>query len=213
MKSQIETNHGVYEYEELEFKRGKKKIDLDISKENLIDFGEVMAAGNIKFGLIYGTLLGAIRENNFIKHDEDVDVFILAEDRQKLLNYLFKLEEYGFKVGRYDGALLSIMRNGEYIDIYFFKKSGLIYRKCDGWVIKAKFLENTKEYPLFGAKFNVPADTEKLLILLYGKDWKIPKENSPATNFSFYLSSKRFIRRRSKKLYNILKSIKRKLKI
>jgi len=44
------------------------------------------------FGLIYGTLLGAIRENNFIEDEEDINIFILNENKEVfLIRYLGNL--------------------------------------------------------------------------------------------------------------------------
>lgn len=109
MIDKINTINGVYTYEVIDFVVGTKKINIEKSKKNLLDFRKCFNDANISFGLIYGTLLGAIRENNFIKHDEDTDVFVLAEDREKVLSILFKLKELGLVVGRYEEDLLSLI--------------------------------------------------------------------------------------------------------
>jgi len=73
----IETENGtIVIHTERIFRHGFKKIDISIAKKNLLDFRRILNRNGIKFGLIYGTLLGAIREQNFIKHDEDTDVYI-----------------------------------------------------------------------------------------------------------------------------------------
>ncbi len=53
---------------------------------------------NTKFGLMFGTLLGAVRENSFIKHDEDVDLFVLEEDKEKLFNCIHDFINIGFQI-------------------------------------------------------------------------------------------------------------------
>lgn len=207
----INTSNGIYSYEELHFENGLKRIDLEISKENLLNFKSIADANGLTFGLIYGTLLGAVREKNFIEHDEDTDVFILSEDVSVLLDILFKLKQSGFIVGRYTDKLLSLVRNGEYIDVYFFKKYGFSKRISEGYVIKSLYLENLEKYEFLGVEFNVPKDPESVLIHLYGKDWRTPKENTPASNYSLYLSIKFYIKNKSTTLFKVLSRVKRKI--
>jgi len=211
--AEIKTSNGIFEFNEVEFKNGIKKINLDISKKNLLDLKKILDKNDIYFGLIYGTLLGAIREKNFIAHDEDTDIFMLEEDKDKLLNILNIFVDNGFLVGRYTEKLLSVIRNGEYIDIYFFKKKGVLRRECEGYIIDSIFLENTEDYSFLGDSFRIPVRAKELLVKLYGSDWETPKENEPASNYTCYLSIKMFIMKRSLFLYKIIGSIKRKLNV
>ena len=48
-------------------------------------FDQCMNDNNIPYSLIFGSLLGAIREKGFIKHDLDIDVAIPIEERTKKL--------------------------------------------------------------------------------------------------------------------------------
>ena len=111
MYKYIKTSRGEIKYTPTNFEVGTKRIDIEKSKENLLIFKTVMDKNNLKFGLIYGTLLGAIRENNFILHDEDTDIYILDENRQYFLDTLHDLINNGFSVGRYDDNLISIIRD------------------------------------------------------------------------------------------------------
>ena len=209
---EIKTKSGIISFEEVHFEQNSgKKIDLEISKENLLDFQKVLDKHEVKFGLIYGTLLGAIRENNFIKHDEDIDVYILEEDRNIFLDSLHDLESIGFVVGRYTNGLLSVLRKGEYIDIYMFKKRFMANRICSGTVIKEKYLIDTIEYEFLGSSFKVPRDFENLLITLYGEDWKIPKVGSPADAPRLVIIIKRKINHYFPSLYKLFKNIRNRL--
>ncbi len=210
---EIQTNSGIYEYEEIKFQNGGKIINKEISKSNLLDLKKELDKSRVRFGLMYGTLLGAIRENDFIEHDEDTDIFILQEDEESLLDTLFELRNIGFEVGRYTTKLISIIRNDEYIDIYIFEKKGMYKRVCDGYIIKSEFLENLEEYEFLGEIFNIPQKAEQLLIDLYGSDWKIPKKNSPASNYGIYLSIKFFIKNKSKILFEVIRWAKHKLNV
>ena len=95
---------------------------MEVSKLNLLDLKQQLNHNRVPFGIIYGTLLGAVREQYFLAHDDDVDIFMLDENRKKLLSLLINFRKLGFEVARYEGDLLSIIRKGDYIDIYFFRK-------------------------------------------------------------------------------------------
>jgi len=183
MQEEIQTSKGVFTYEPVEVFIGRKYLDPVVSKNNLLDFKAVMDKHNIHYGLWFGTLLGAIREKGFIAHDEDTDVFMLSEDREKVLNVLSDFEDIGLKVIRYEESLLSFMRDDDYIDIYFYKKSFNQRIMFDNG-IDEKYLESTKNIDFLGAEFPVSQNPEEALEILYGKDWRIPLEGSKAVNIS-----------------------------
>ena len=203
--NEINTINGLYKYQEIEFVNGTKRINREISKDNLLLVKKCFDEYNLNFGLIYGTLLGAVREKNFIEHDEDTDIFILYEDREKVFNLLFKLRKYGFEIGRINDALMSIIKNGEYIDIYFYKIKNSKTRECDGYILESDTLENLEDYPFLGTTFKVPKNPTELLTILYGKNWMIVDKNAKATNYGPYLKIKFFIRKNFKTLFKIIR--------
>ncbi len=208
MKKQIHTDNGIYIYEEVELYLGRKILDPEISKKNLLDFKKVMDAHGVRYGLWFGTLLGAIRENGFIVYDEDVDIFVLEEDRNKVLNALFDFEKLGLKVARYsdDGTLLSIIRDDDYIDMYFYKKFLNKRVKTDN-TIDAKYLEHTETIEFLGEQFPVPINPKQALSILYGEDWHIPKKDGKPTNKTLYIRIKIFLIKKLPffyKIYNVL---------
>jgi len=215
MIKKIETNKGLYSYEVKEFILGTKRIDKEISKENLLAFRKCFNEACIPFGLIYGTLLGAVREKDFIEHDEDTDIFVLDIHRKKVLDILFELKEVGLVVGRYeaDDDLLSFVKDGEYIDIYFFKDAPFGKMRGSGSVIESKYLKNLVEIEFLGASFCIPQNSEVLLEKIYGHDWMIPKQNVKGVNFGFYLKTKFFIRDNFKTLFKIISWSKKKLNV
>ncbi len=178
-------------FKEVELFHGKKRIDREIAKENLEIFHSVIEKTNITYGLFFGTLLGAIREQNFIAHDEDVDIFALNEDRDNVLRLLYELKNYDFEVARYQYDLLSLIRKNEYIDIYFFKtknKFGIFKLRVltNEFECPANILEHPARLMFLGMNMPVPNNPEELLIKMYGKDWRVPKENSPCTQNTIY---------------------------
>jgi len=210
MIKEIITKKGVIVYEEVQPDSGTKTLNLNVAKNNLIEIKELLDKYDIKFGLIYGTLLGAIRENNFIEHDEDIDLSVLDEYKEDLLAVLYEIIDKGFKVLRYNGKLLSISRDNEYIDFYFFKKNSFSYRKCDvGLKVKSTYLENTKAYPFLGKNFQTPIEAEKLLVELYGKNWQVPVKNVAAMDFNRYIKFRENIKRNLPFLFSVFSKFKR----
>lgn len=155
---------------------GVQLIDKKQAKENLFDIIEVLQEHNIRYGLFAGTLLGAVRENDFIAHDEDVDLYVLEEDRIKLFDSLPTLLNKGFSVVRYHrtGKTLSIIRNNQYTDFSFFGYYNGYLRNSGEWLALSNLLETTKEYVFLGKSVRIPTDAEGLLECTYGLDWHIP---------------------------------------
>lgn len=171
----IETNRGVIKYKTRPIFLGVKKIDKEQATENLLLLKEVLDKKNLKFGLIAGTLLGAVREKDFIEHDEDIDIFFMQEDKELLMDSLHDLIAVGFEIARYDGSeLMSIIRKGEYIDLYIFHKDIENVRNCSGWCVPEYFLTETTLLEFKGAMFVVPKEYEEFLIYEYGENWKTP---------------------------------------
>jgi len=211
MKKEIMTDKGVYSYEEVALYNGRKIIDPTIAKRNLLDFKKVMDKYGIRYGLMFGTLLGAVREGGFIIYDEDIDLFVLEEDRNKVLNALFDLEKIGLKAARYndESGLLSVIRNDEYIDMYFYKNF-FIKRRSGNNSIDARFLENTETITFLGEQFPVPSNPKQVLSILYGEDWHIPDRDGKATNYPLEIKIKKYLIKKLPFLYKIYKVLLKK---
>jgi lipopolysaccharide cholinephosphotransferase len=208
VNNKIVTNNSVIEYEEKVFPNEKAYLNIENATINLIEAKEILDNHNIGFGLIYGTLLGAIREKGFILHDRDTDLFVLDEEKEALLDVLPDFLSAGFNIGRYDGELLSLVRSEEYIDFYFFRKSGLIFRKCTvGLKAKAKYLENTMSYSFLGENFQVPIESEKLLVDLYGKNWMVPVKDVAAIEYNKYIIFRNYVRTHFPSIYKVLNKL------
>lgn len=176
MGRNILTPKGKYEYKPIIVYEGIKRIDKQKAKENLLLFKEIANKNGLFFGLAFGTFLGAMREHDFIDHDEDIDLFVLNEYKEIFLSMLFELRDNGFEVIRYDrrGDLCSIMRNGEYIDILFFRKINENVRLAQSYFLPSQFVEEVAQYDFQGEKFNGTKDGTDFLLYWYGENWNVP---------------------------------------
>lgn len=171
----IETPKGKYRFKFKPLYPGVKRIDKVISKKNLIFLKEFLDSHNIPFLLSYGTLLGAVREHDFIDHDEDIDLIIKDNYRDMFLSALFELRTHGFELVRYDRRdLYSLMKDGEYIDFYFFKQieDGNWY--CSGVLIPDEFMGVPDTIVFMNHSFQTHSNHLKMLEFEYGVNWRIP---------------------------------------
>lgn len=167
----------IYRYKTIPLFPGVKRIDRAKAAENLRLFKTIADASGLSFSLAYGTVLGAMREHDFIDHDEDIDLALFETERSRFLSLLPRLREAGFELVRHDRrGLYSIMRRGEYIDFYFFApfRSGDLV--CSGFLMREEFLKDTAEVEFAGDTYRIPRSWERYLIAEYGEDWRTPVE-------------------------------------
>jgi hypothetical protein len=124
-------------------------------------------------------LLGAVREGNFIVHDEDTDIYVFEEEKIKVKALLPAFRKAGLELVRFEPYMISLMRKDEYIDLYFFQEIkhplGKRMRKNHyQWEFDAEPLENPERFEFLGMSFPVPANPEYMLEVIYGKSWRTP---------------------------------------
>lgn len=172
----IETSKGRLHYKQKNIYLGIKQIDRDIAFENMEIVVHILREAGIRVSPAYGTLLGVIREGNFIEWDEDIDFFVLSEDKDKLLDALWEMIAKGFELVRElrCGHLYSVMRNGEYIDFYIMDRISPEIRTGYGDLFMfEKYLTDLVDYNFRGLTISVPREYEECLEFLYG-DWRTP---------------------------------------
>jgi lipopolysaccharide cholinephosphotransferase len=171
---EIITKHGIYKFKPKPIYLGRKRIDKIISAENLALFKLVLDKNDIVFQLGFGTVLGAIREKDFIEHDQDIDIIVL--NLQGFIDLLFEFRVKGFEVVRYsEKNLISLMRNNEYIDVYFFRDHSRSIMSCyDCILVPKEFIKNVAPIEFLGKDYLVPKDFERYLVYQYGNNWGTP---------------------------------------
>jgi hypothetical protein len=207
MKQAVEIDGGSFEFEAVELFHGRGALDPDIAAHNLLLLKRMLDEQGIRFGITYGTLLGAIREQAFIKWDEDVDVFILDEDRSAFHSMLDALRGAGLELVRCEGDLYSLMRLDNYIDVYFFRKKWG-RRICNKDSVRSKFLERDGWVEFLGQRFLAPFESRRFLCEIYGVDWETPKRDAPAKPWSSWMKLKETVKTRFPVLLRIKKSLR-----
>jgi len=188
----------------------RKQYFNEEAEELLRRFSEALNEKQIMFWLEFGTLLGYYRENDFIKHDDDLDFGAFLDDASSIQAVL---EANGFKlIRRYtstDGGMEDCYRyKHTTMDVFYFRRderglyctsysrnkksslSSLLNRRpCTVKQICIPDNGFTKtEYK--GCWVHVPTDCVEHLTMHYGETFMTPNPNfnykEEATNIRYF---------------------------
>ena len=160
---------------------------LNNGKEAFNMLSKVSRETNIKYWLEFGTLLGKVRENNFLSNDININIGMYKEDVTP--EFLINMEEVGFKRKK----TLTIKNLGLRGVIYDYKGVNLeiyIYEKVDDNSVKSFSLGDRnevisykfktiilQEIKFMGERVWIPKNPEHHLKEIYGKNYKLPDPN------------------------------------
>ena len=167
-------------------------ITKEDAKTTLFAMQDLLKAKGIDIYLTYGTLLGAVREKDFISGDLDVDCYII--DRKAIFNNLAYLEAHGMKLIRAGSAVFSFRYEalqGCYIDLYVrripFNIWALYCYQHSLSMCPRKLLQDG-EIDFLGRTFKCPQNPEQVLRFWYGDTWRHPIAKSQK-NYKYTVAS------------------------
>ena len=167
--------------------RDRTDDELLVRKKEFLTICDVLDECKIIFFLQTGILLGAIRDNNLIKWDWDIEISVFSDDFlpkidlivNKLIDKNFEIKNVNKK--KNDSKIDFIGQYPENVTGYtifswnYSKSKDKYWRK--NLSVPSRFLNNLSTTNLFGREFKCPNYTEEYLTFAYG-DWKTPLRSS-----------------------------------
>ena len=203
-KKKLESKEASYCSKEEWKSKYEKKFYLNFNNYNskLRDnsFRETIEILNDNFNKLFfissGTLLGYIRESNFIDWDDNIDLSFYFDDDSfnnlKKLQLIFLEKNYVARVYSKPSYLkLSLYKNGYKIDFCSIIKIKNYYFS-NLYKFPVTFLDHFKIIKFKDVEVKIPVKYKEYLTYLYG-DWKSPKKNNyesikSMTNLKYIIS-------------------------
>ena len=166
-----------------------KQLDREWQRGVMDLYSRVRAALREELGydawFVYGTLLGAVREGNYIGHDIDFDSAYVSRCRTgpeaaaELVDIALALIARGFDVDCRVTAL-HISDSGYRIDLFhtYFDEQGVLrfpFGIAGTSTVTRDDWAGTREIDFPGGTGLVPVNGEQMVACLYGDDWRQPK--------------------------------------
>ena len=183
----------VTRYRERQEKEKKQKHFQENALDVLKAFINCLETVGVRYTLAFGSILGAIREHGFIKHDVDIDTAMWIDDFKPEM--VSALERAGFtwvfshavddsRLGRED----TFEYNGVRIDIFYFYPAvdqlpyccDFVYQEGMGLhellprCVVIPFSRERRKVPFEDIEVYVPDNAEEFCEFRYGPDYMIP---------------------------------------
>tara|TARA_B100001105_G_scaffold88120_1_gene69907 strand:+ start:1076 stop:1951 length:876 start_codon:yes stop_codon:yes gene_type:complete len=158
-------------------------MNIHNAEKVLLEIKELMDELNVIFFLRHGTCLGAVRDGELIKWDDDLDIgsIIGMNGLGKKSIYetvdKFRLAGFEVEVGESPGHIgVTLWKFGITIDWSCYRIiQGSIYQ-YPASKIPAKLHDDLKPISFLGTTFLVPNPPEEYFLLKYGSEWQTPKK-------------------------------------
>ena len=164
--------------EDSNFPRKTANTDADLA-EMVSKIHEFFTEAGYLAGVMFGTLLGAVREKSLIDGDKDADFYVTDTFVENARDVVSGLEAMGFSVIRVAPEILSLRYRDAYCDFVVLK-----HRWFGSQLMTFRFpSKHFKEFStveINGDKWRAPSDPQRLLRMAYGSGWRIPQNGRPA---------------------------------
>lgn len=188
---------------------------------HLCFISDILNQNNIRHWLVYGSLLGAVRNGDILGFDRDFDIGADIEDADRIIALNRQLNKKGYLIYKqhvtgYDYATLTqkmqiwrVALKVEYQgisvgDIYLYQRfaDGFSRRfdpvnKTYFWpnsTVPTYFFEVLEKVYIKGKEFPAPRDNRILLEQWYGPTWEAELKNADYYNGTVYIQLERLIR-------------------
>ena len=175
----------------------EQKTARALARKDLLKVKKALDKAGVRFFLMFGTLLGAVRDKDLILYDKDIDLGIFYEDSWKLEKAEKILEKHGILMEgkrrrKPDTPCEKFVLFGktvwgiEFMTMYLIEDTYWHIDSSD-WrgarlvPIKREHLDNLEEIDFLGTKFLIPSSPEKVLESWYGSNWRIPSGETRTT--------------------------------
>ena len=163
--------------------RLRTKEELLAQKEGLILIKNILEKIGVTYYLSSGTLLGAVREKDFIPWDWDVQMYLTMENAYPLRDKITKsFINNSFIIHKFndnnDSLKWDIRKNGIIFELTaWYLKGKWRYRKKESMRVPAYLFDGYYNINFKGINYRTLNPPEEYLKFCYG-DWKTPKRTS-----------------------------------
>jgi lipopolysaccharide cholinephosphotransferase len=146
----------------------------------ICDLVDELEARGVKYWFNWGLLLGAVRQNDFIPYDTDLDITVHWEDRDKIYEIEPIMESKGCYVPTREECFYEdrwFIRDREKIELNFVERVGDKYiyspNRCN-LGCPVEYIDKLDAITFYGREFTIPSNAKEYLRLSYGDNWGTP---------------------------------------
>ncbi len=172
-------------------------IDTEKGIEILNSIKTVMQEMQKSWFITDGTLLGLVRDGNFIEHDTDIDIGVFFEEwkERDVFDFIKRMLVFDLEIKYIFGDFtnnfeMSFVKNGIKTDFFFYreKEDGMIIfhafknggrdilKDVITYEYRSHLIKNIKPMFFIKSEYSAPADPVSVLEAKYGADWRTPNK-------------------------------------
>jgi len=163
-------------------------MNKELAFKNLKEARDILNKLGVQYFLMGGTLLGFMREKDFIPHDDDMDIGVFSQDWTPKITEEFQAQgwQWASAMGKVEQGLeYRFIKDGIQLDVFFWYKESDYYWYAAWWksnapenIIKLRFDPfQINHFRINEEIFNIPSNPEHWLEQIYGQDWRTPNSD------------------------------------